>query len=102
MTFRIDRFGYEYGKWHFAFKGVEGKGIYGRLIVEPDEGLVLDDAAEHERRVLVPGLIITEETNRQDASRIIARALHSLGWGPECDKNGNVVDSETFIYNGWR
>lgn len=101
MTFRIDGFGFTRGKWEFHFKGVEGKGVYGRVVVEP-EGLVLEDAPEHERRLLVPGLTIADDASKQDASRILAKAFHDLGWGPEVNKNNNVVDSETFIYNGWR
>lgn len=101
MTFRIDRFAFEYGKWRFDFKGVEGKGEYGHAVFEP-EGLCLVHSLSDEKVVLVPGLSIPEDCDRQEASRIFARALHSIGWGPEVDKNNNSVDSETFIYDGWR
>lgn len=101
MTFRIDEFGISRGKWRFSFKGVEGKGVYGHVVVEP-EGLALEEAAEHGERLLIPGFTIAADATKQDASRILAAAFHELGWGPECNKVGDVVDSATFIYNGWR
>jgi hypothetical protein len=101
MTFRIDTVSFVtrenspwYGRVTFDIKGIEGRGEYGLLCATPD-GLFLAQSAELE--LLVPTFRIPEGADKQAASRLLAEALHTLGWGPEVDQAGNIVNSKTYV-----
>lgn len=103
MTFRIDRVACDTrgdGPWGgsvlFDIKGIEGRGEYGRLRAALD-GLFLEQRLSGELELLVPGFRIPAGADAQAASRILAEALHTLGWGPEVDQAGRVVNSATYV-----
>ncbi len=106
MTFRIDSVAFEtredspwYGRVIFEIKGIEGRGEYG-LLYATEDGLFRAQSGELE--LLAPTFRIPEGSNRQAASRLLAEALHKLGWGPEVDQAGNVVDSTTYVLQAMR
>jgi hypothetical protein len=110
MTFRIDRITFNtsednqlFGSVSCSFKGYEGRGEYANLCAMPGGLYFLPPGISFEYLMLVPGFEIPAGADRQTASRCFAKALHELGWGPEVDQNGNVVDSETFQWvPAWR
>lgn len=106
MTFRIDSVAFEMGEegpWKgrviFDIKGVGGRGEYG-LLCATSGGLFLVLSAG--LQLLVPTFRIPEASDRQATSRLLAEALHSLGWGPEVDQAGNIVDSTTYLLEPMR
>lgn len=103
MTFRIDSVSFEardgspgHGRIIFDIKGIEGQGEYGLLCATSD-GLFLAHRISGELKLLVPTFRIPEGADKQGASRILADALHRMGWGPEVDQSGNVVNSKTYV-----
>lgn len=50
----------------------------------------------------MPTFRIPEGADKQAASRILAEALHTLGWGPEVDQAGNIVNSTTYVLQSMR
>jgi hypothetical protein len=109
MTFRFDRITFETaprhpfcGCWTISFKGVCGKGVYGRLATTQD-GLLLLHNMSDDRELIVPGFVIPVGADKQTVSRCIAQALLALDWGPEVDQRGNVVNSATYQWQvAWR
>lgn len=108
MTFRIDSVVFEsreesagYGRVIFDIKGIKGRGEYGLLCATPD-GLFLAHRISGELERLVPDFRIPEGADKQAASRTLADALHILGWGPEVDQAGNVVNSKTYVLERMR
>lgn len=108
MTFRIDSVTFEtrdenpgYGRIIFDIKGVEGRGEYALLCATSD-GLFLAQRISGELKLLVPAFRIPAGADKQAASRILADALHRLGWGPEVDQAGNVVNSKTYVLQRMR
>ena len=98
MTFRIDEMELGSSGWRVQIKGMEGKGIYGRLTTAPDgRGLfVVDDQdismRKPGRRLLAePEFCVPPDTKPEDAMRRVADALERLGWGPEVNQAGKVV-----------
>lgn len=103
MTFRIDSVSFEtrdgspeYGRVIFDIKGIEGQGEYGLLCATSD-GLFLAHRISGELKLLVPTFRIPAGADKQAVSRLLADALHRLGWGPEVDQAGNVVDSTMYV-----
>lgn len=108
MTFRIDSVAFETREdspWHgrviFDIKGIEGRGEYGLLCATPD-GLFLAPRISGELELLLPTFRIPKGADKQAASRILAEALHTLGWGPEVDQAGNIVSSKTYVLQPMR
>ena len=109
MTFRIDRINFETasrhpycGSWEIEFKGVKGKGEYGTLRVMQDK-LFLQTWKQEPELVLLSECVIPPDADKQIVSRCVAQALLALGWGPECNQNGNVVDSDCYQWQvAWR
>lgn len=108
MTFRIDMVSFEtrekspgYGRVIFDIKGIAGRGEYGLLCATPD-GLFLAHRGTGELEQLVPTFRIPAGADKQVASRILADALHKLGWGPEVDQAGNIVNSTTYVLQPMR
>lgn len=105
MTFRIDEVRQRNGEWVFGIKGVKGEGVYGTLITDDDgRGLYLMDAESVAPPTTFPELISPEafhvpiDTTREEASRLLAIALHRLGWGPEVgQRNRPLQDMEAAI-----
>lgn len=98
MTFRIDEAELRDCGWYFSFKGVDGKGLYGRLITKPDgRGLYLvdpDDALLRKRgRCLRHSwqFSIPASASSGEAMRLIAGELLLLGWGPEVNQAGKII-----------
>jgi hypothetical protein len=111
MTIRIDRIYFETaprhpycGSWEIEFKGVEGRGEYGTLRVMQDK-LYLQTWTEQlaPDLVLLSECVIPSDADKQIVSRCVAQALLTLGWGPECNQNGTLVDSATYEWQvAWR
>ena len=106
MTFRIDSVAFEtcegspwYGRVIFDIKGIEGRGKYG-LLCATEGGLFLAQSGELE--LLAPTFRIPAGADKQTASRLLAEALHALGWGPEVDQAGNLVNSATYVLQAMR
>lgn len=98
MTFRIDEIELEEQGWRVQFKGLDGKGVYARLITAPDgRGLYVVDDGDITLRKPGRHLLgedefrISRESTREAAMRRVAEALTKLGWGPEVDNAGRVV-----------
>lgn len=98
MTFRIDEIELEEQGWRVQFKGLDGKGVYARLITTPDgRGLYVVDDGDIILRKLGRQLLgenefrISRESTREAATRCVAAALTRLGWGPEVNKAGKIV-----------
>lgn len=98
MTFRIDEIALEEQGWRVQFKGLDGRGIYGRLITAPDgRGLYVVDDDDIALRKAGRQLLgedefrISRESTREAAMRCVAVALTRLGWGPEVNHAGRVV-----------
>ncbi|MDP3512503.1 MAG: hypothetical protein Q8S20_07120 [Sulfuritalea sp.] len=108
MTFRIDQVSFDTrgkrpqcGRVIFDIKGIDGRGEYGRLCAAPD-GLFLEQRLSGALKPLVPSFRIPAGADTQAASRILAETLHTLGWGPEVDQAGHVVDSKTYVLQRMR
>lgn len=108
MTFRIVGVSFEtreestwLGRVVFDIKGIEGRGEYGLLCATPD-GLFRAHRITGELEQLMPTFRIPEGADKQAASRILAEALHTLGWGPEVDQAGNIVNSTTYVLQSMR
>jgi hypothetical protein len=108
MTFRIDTVNFDtredslwQGRVIFDIKGIAGRGEYGLLCATPD-GLFLAHRSSGELERLVPTFRIPEGADKQAASRLLAEALHTLGWGPELDQAGNIVGSTTYLLQRMR
>lgn len=98
MTFRIDEIELEEQGWRVQFKGLDGRGIYGRLITAPDgRGLYVVDDDDITLRKAGRQLLgedefgISRESTREAAMRCVAAALTRLGWGPEVNNVGKIV-----------
>ena len=100
MTFRIDYLYRREGTdgWVFDIKGIEGRGIYGTLVTNPEgRALYLEDQ-EH-LIAIPPGSLLLSATefcvpansSKAQAMRILALALLRLGWGPEVNQQNKVV-----------
>ncbi|MCM2306450.1 MAG: hypothetical protein NDI91_03135 [Sulfuritalea sp.] len=98
MTFRIDEIELEDQGWRLQFKGLDGKGVYARLITKPDgRGLYVVDDGDITLRKPGRQLLdedefrISRESTREAAMRCVAAALTRLGWGPEVNNAGKIV-----------
>jgi len=98
MTFRIDEIELEEQGWRVQFKGLDGKGVYARLITKHDgRGLYVVDDGDITLRKPGRQLLgedefrISRESTREAAMRCVAAALTRLGWGPEVNSAGRVV-----------
>jgi len=98
MTFRIDSVEQGDWGWRINLKGLEGKGIYGRLVTALDgHGLYVIDEDDITRckpgRQLLPAaeFAIPCECSLDDARRRVAEALTRLGWGPEVNNAGRII-----------
>ncbi|MDO9007543.1 MAG: hypothetical protein Q7U80_04915 [Thiobacillus sp.] len=100
MTFRIDYLHRSEGTdaWSFDIKGIEGRGVYGTLVTNPEgRALYLEDQ-EH-LIPIPPGTLLLSATefcvpansSKAQAMRILALALLRLGWGPEVNQQNKVV-----------
>lgn len=100
MTFRIDYLYRREGTegWVFDIKGIEGRGVYGTLVTNPEgRALYLEDQ-EH-LIPLPPGTLLLSATefcvpansSKAQAMRMLALALLRLGWGPEVNQQNKVV-----------
>lgn len=101
MTFRVDDIKQTPWGWYFCFKGVDGKGIYGRLITNQDgAGLNLVDMTELTLRT--PGrclcsaneFFIPLTASKEQALNLVSEALLNLGWGPSVDKAGKIISEK--------
>lgn len=99
MTFRIDSV--EPGKWGWRInlKGLDGKGVYGRLVTAPDgHGLYVVDEDDITRskpgRQLLPEaeFATPRECSLDEAKQRVAKMLVRLGWGPEVNSAGRIID----------
>lgn len=106
MTFRIDSVAFKtceesprQERVIFDIKGIEGRGEYGLLCATSD-GLFL--VQSDELQLLVPTFRIPTGADKQTVSRVLAEALHALGWGPEVDQSGNVVNSKAYVLQRMR
>jgi len=94
MTFRIDSIARRTA-WTASIKGVDGKGVYGRLRTNnAGFGLTLMSAPEHEDRILFSesAFYIPELSTESEASALLSDALKTLGWGPEVDSKFDVIE----------
>jgi hypothetical protein len=110
MTFRIDRINFETaprhlycGSWEIEIKGVEGRGEYGTLRAMQDK-LYLQAWTELKPELeLLSDCVIPSDADKQIVSRCVAQALLVLGWGPEVNQNGHVMNSATYQWQvAWR
>jgi hypothetical protein len=99
MAFRLDRISATAaGVWRIDIKGIGGRGEYGTLWIT-DAGLQLSvGTPSHPQGVLVPDFSCPNTADAQMVSRLVASTLLNLGWGPEVDQSGVVVDSAEFVY----
>lgn len=100
MTFRIDYLHRSEGTdaWSFDIKGIEGRGVYGRLLTDAEgRGLYRQDE-EH----LIPIQLGTKllssaefcvppNTSKAEATRLLSLALHRLDWGPQVDQRNQLM-----------
>lgn len=100
MTFRIDYLHRREGTdaWSFDIKGIEGRGVYGRLLTDAEgRGLYLEDEG-----LLIPIQLGTKllsaaefcvppNTSKAEATRLLALALHRMGWGPQVDQRNQIM-----------
>lgn len=98
MTFRIDSVEQGEWGWRINLKGLEGKGVYGRLVTTRDgHGLYVVDEDDMTRikpgRQLLPAaeFAISVECSPDEAKQRVAEALTNLGWGPEVNSAGRIV-----------
>lgn len=98
MTYRIDSVERGDWGWRINIKGVEGKGVYGRLVTARDgRGLYVVDEDDITRskpgRQLLPAaeFAIPRECSLDDAKQRVAEALTRLGWGPEVNNAGRII-----------
>lgn len=98
MTFRIDKVELRKYGWYVQFKGVDGKGQYGRLVTKSDgRGLYLvdqDDPVLPKRgRCLRYSwrFTISASASPEEAMQLVARELLKLGWGPEVNQVGKII-----------
>jgi hypothetical protein len=111
MTLRIDRIHFETtprhlycGSWEIEIKGVEGRGEYGTLRVMQDK-LYLQTWSEKlaPEIELLAECVIPPDADKQIVSRHVAQALLTLGWGPEINQNGHVMNSAAYQWQvAWR
>ncbi len=94
MAFRIDRIANFVGRWRFQIKGIGGQGIYGVLITGTDDHVLCDE----EGRIIDESFYVPADASSQEASRLLASALHRADWGPEVNQAGSVVASATYEY----
>lgn len=98
MTFRIDSVEQGDWGWRINLKGLEGKGIYGRLVTAFNGyGLYVVDENDITRskpgRQLLPAaeFVIPREYSLDEAKQRVAEALTKLGWGPEVNNVGKII-----------
>ena len=98
MTFRIDSVEQGDWGWRINLKGIEGKGVYGRLVTALDgHGLYVVDEDDMTRckpgRKLLPAdeFAIPRECNLDEAKQRVAEALTKLGWGPQVNNPGRII-----------
>lgn len=98
MTFRIDSVEQGDWGWRINLKGLEGKGVYARLVTAIDgHGLYIVDEDDITRikpgRQLLPAaeFAIPCECNLDGAKQRVAEALTKLGWGPEVINVGKII-----------
>lgn len=98
MTFRIDSVERGDWGWRLNLKGMEGKGVYGRLVTTLDgHGLYVVDEEDMTRskpgRQLLPAaeFAIPLECGPDEAKQRVAGALTKLGWGPEVNNAGRII-----------
>jgi len=100
MTFRFEEVGYQKTSptgdhaWHWRFKGVYGKGVYGSIVTNPHgqgvyllaEGDYVGLSQDWEQRLtcLVPPhrFSIAPDVTVDEAKDALAEILLELGWGP--------------------
>lgn len=98
MTFRIDSVEQGVWGWRINLKGLEGKGIYGRLVTALNgHGLYVVDEDDITRckpgHQLLPAaeFAIPIECSPDEAKRRVAEMLAKLGWGPEVNNAGRTI-----------
>lgn len=94
MTFRIDSIAHRTA-WTASVKGVNGKGVYGRLRTNnAGFGLILESAPEHDERILFSetAFYIPELSTEAEAAALLSKSLKDLGWGPEVDGKFNILE----------
>lgn len=98
MTFRIDSVEKGDWGWRINLKGLEGKGVYGRLVTALNgHGLYVIEEDEITRskpgHQLLPAaeFAIPSECTLDEAKQRVAAALTRLGWGPEVNNVGRII-----------
>lgn len=98
VTFRINATYENSNRWHWDIKGLRGKGVYCRLgTAENGCGLYLlmdslDRWLESGEQILSPDTFeIPSGTEKAGANFLLAQALKSIGWGPQCDQRGDII-----------
>ncbi len=93
MTFRINFIQHDGAQWFCDVERIDG----GRTTVElytdrAGRGLMVEDVKGN-KEPLIPedSLLIPPGSSSHEASVTIASALVMLGWGPEIDRHGVVV-----------
>ena len=97
MTFRITFVQRGNDRWYCDLERIGSQDISLGLYTGPDgRGLFVDDDSAHVQALLSEDQFrIPPESAKDVATREFSRALVALGWGPEVDRHGAVVEPPT-------
>jgi hypothetical protein len=120
MTFRIDGVSIwtlgESGQrfWHWRIKGIEGRGVYGSIVSNPQgrgmyilEGsemltLLRPDGYQRVRCLMAPrDVYVSFEQSPVIAREVLAIVLLCAGWGPRVDERGDVMPFSLLEHAFW-